>query len=298
MPPVDQTRTFEKRLSDFGAELGRFLDRVWRQRAGIDITSFARGTATIYGMYSGRAAQRAYAEAELKTFMDGLKGLAGRYAVCPQGCPVMSDKWSDALIKVYGHDLWCDFYHVLSTPNPAKAIRARVYVHAANPGASLEIMKVIVDQFGVNTGLWEAKTAGPGAVRLDTIVAYLYDDAARGDLVTQLKKTAASQASLFADSLPPLVKREGAGIGIADEPPEIEIFRGGGTQHSFGSFFSTLTWVALKNTPNVRQNTADGRHMLDNVLYSLRVLRVDPRNPQRFPEASTLEQWYLTSVAR
>jgi len=153
-------------------------------------------------------------------------------------------------------------------------------------------MAVIVAQFSSLAGLWEVKTCGPGAQRLDTIVAYLYDDASRDALVSLLKVTAASKPANFSDPLPPLVKSEATGIGSADEPPAIEIFKGGGTVHSYGSFFSTLIWVALKNTPQLGTPNADGRHMLDNLLYSLRVLRVDPRNPQRFPEASTLEQWY------
>ena len=50
-------------------------------------------------------------------------------------------------------------------------------------------------------------------------------------------------------------------------------------------------------TPNVKLPTADGRHMLDNMLYSLRLLQVDPRNPQRFPQASALEAWYRAHVS-
>ena len=36
--------------------------------------------------------------------------------------------------------------------------------------------------------------------------------------------------------------------------------------------------------------------MLDNLLYSLRTLKVDPGNPQRFPEAALLEAWYQAAV--
>ncbi len=117
-----------------------------------------------------------------------------------------------------------------------------------------------------------------------------------GSVKLGLKGTAHDHESWFSNSLPPLIRREGRGIGSADEPPEIEIFTGRGDRHSYGSFYSALIWVALKNTPNVGSRNADGRHMLDNLLFSLRVLRVDPRNPQHFPEASALEDWYRTSV--
>jgi hypothetical protein len=296
MPHVDQSQPFEKRLADFGPELGAFLGKVWKARAKIDLANFEEGMWDIYGMYSGSTSQAPFKLAVLKKFVAGLKKLAGKYAISPQSGVnggVNLSAFDDVAITVYAGDLWGDFFHVLASPAPAKDIRARVYVHASSPDASLEIMKVIVGQFGVkDSGLWEVKTCGPGAVRLDTIVAYLYDEASASKLVALLNETAAKKKAWFIDKLPPLVKNEGPGIGSADEPPELEIYKGQGDRHSFGSFFSTLCWIALKTTPNVLEKEADGRHLLDNMLYSLRLLEVDPAKPQRFPAAKKLAAWY------
>jgi hypothetical protein len=296
MAELDQSRPFAQRLNDFGPELGAFLGRVWQGRALISLTDFDLGTNAIYGLYSGNTANRAYNSAELGRFIKSLRNLARNFTVHVQSFDRPLSDFSDAMVRVNGRDLWDDFFHVLASPSPSRQIRNRVYVHAANAPASLQLMTAIVGQFGNNNGLWEVKTAGPGATRLDTIVAYHYDANSRDALVQMLIQLSQSHAGLFVDMLPPLVKRAGPGIGTADEPPAIEIFRNGGTRHSFGSFFSTLCWVALKNTPKVNTPAADGRHMLDNMLYSLRLLRVDPKNPQEFPEAGALEAWYQAQV--
>lgn len=296
MPPhIDQNRSFDERLKDFGPELGNFLARVWKARATIDTSQFDVGVDQIYEMYSGSSADRRFKMSKLDKFLRQLRLVAGSHTVYCQSLQT-SLNLSSKFIKVHRWTLWVEFFHVLSSPQPAQSIRTRVYIHATNPLASLEILQRIVGQFGLVAGLWEVKTCGPGSRRLDTIVAYLYDTASRDALISVLLNLAKTKADLFTDPLPPLVKREGVGIGSADEPPAIEVYEGGGDRHSFGSFFSTLAWVALKNTPELRTPKADGRHMLDNMLYSLRLLRVDPRNPQRFPQASALEQWYLTSV--
>src|SRR5262249_51414268 len=134
-----------------------------------------------------------------------------------------------------------------------------------NAAASIEVMKVIVAQFSSLSGFLQVKTCGPGSQRFDTIVAYLTNEVCRNALVQILIDTAKTKPALFTDSLPALVKREAVGIGSADEPPGIEIFNNGCKNYSFGSFFSTVIWIALKNTPQVLSPQADGRHMLDNV---------------------------------
>lgn len=291
--PIPQSRPFEQRLADFGPELGAFLARVWRRRNRINRRSFRRGMAQIYRLYSGVHPDRDYQEGELFSFIRGLRAAARGYLIKPQGFNNPLSDFGDDLIRIYGEDLWTDFFHVLSSPSPARAIRSRVYVHASCAGASVELMRVIVGQFGRNAGLWEAKTAGPGSLRLDTICCYLYDAASANALVGTLQRAAPGRV---ADPLPPLVRRVAAGIGVADEPPAIEIYRRGGDRHSFGSFFSSLCWIALKTTPRIGTADADGRHMLDNMQYSLRTLKVDPRNPQRFPEAAALEAWYRAAM--
>jgi hypothetical protein len=111
-----------------------------------------------------------------------------------------------------------------------------------------------------------------------------------------LKQAAKQHPDWFIDSLPPLVKREDKGIGSADNPPKIEIVKGK-DRHSFGSFYATLAWLALKTTPNLRVAAkAEPRHMLDNVLYCMRLLRISPNDPQQFPAKDAIESWYQTQL--
>ncbi len=293
MPPIDQFRPFQERLSDFGPELGSFIGRVWRERDHINLRDFNTGVGDIYALYSGVERAQRYNEKRLISFIRGLRTAARGYPIHSQHFGRALSEFNDAAILVNGLNFWTDFFHVLSSPSPAKTIRNRIYIHATNAAASIGLMGVIIGQFRTNRGLWEAKTAGPGSMRLDTIVCYLYDLESADALVQKLSITS---AAFFLDSLPPLVKRVARGIGVADEPPAIEIYKRGGARHSYGSFFSTLCWVALKTTPNIGTPNADGRHMLDNMLYSLRTLRVDPRNPQRFPDVGLLEAWYQAAL--
>jgi len=297
MPPhIDQNRSFQQRVNDFGPELGGLLSRVWSLRGSIDIANLDHGSRQIYRMYSGSSAKVPFSAPALLSFIAGLKALAGAHKIKCQELGVFLGDLGMAGIFIHRLDLWTDFFHVLATAKLGEHAQRRVYVHAANPAASLEIMAVIVGQFG-SLGLREVKTCGPGSLRLDSIVAYLNDNASRDALVSLLLNTAKAKPALFNEALPALVKREGTGIGSADEPPRMKLFEDEKkAKHSFGSFYSALIWVALKNTPELGKPNADGRHMLDNVLYSLRLLRVDPRNPQSFPEAGALEQWYRASV--
>ena len=286
---INQNRTFQQRLTDFSPELGAFLDQVWTARATIDLTDYDVGSDAIYGMYSGTTPDRPYNATKLGVFVDQLKSVAGRYDILCQELNKTLNLMSDAEISAYGHDLWIEFFHIFSLSKASPA-RYRLYVHATNWPAGIEIMKVIIGQYTSLDSLAEAKIVGPGSLRLDTIVAYLCDEGDRAKLMEVLVKTAKARPDLFADALPPLVKREALGIGTTDEPPKVEI-KAGRLRHSFGSFYSNLIWVALKSTPQVKSTNADGRHMLDNVLYSLRLLNVDPRNPTRFPDALALGAW-------
>jgi hypothetical protein len=89
-----------------------------------------------------------------------------------------------------------------------------------------------------------------------------------------------------------LVRREGKGVGSADEQPEIPFVDADHQEGSFGSFYAALVWLALKTTPNLRSADAEPRHFLDNVLYSLRLLQIDPKRPSVFPAKEALEAWY------
>lgn len=290
---INQNRTFQQRLCDFGPELGTFLERVWNARHAIDVSNYKTGSDQIYAMYSGRAPDRSYDLKRLMMFVDQLKRLAQPYSIRCQEYGKFLDGMPDSEISLAGRQLWIDFFHVASLAK-WRPERFRLYVHAANWAAGLEIMKVIVGQFGSaqGQGLTLAKTCGPGARRLDTVVAYSTDEASRTALIAVLLKSAKAFPGWFMDSLPPLTKRVGAGIGTSDEPPSgIEVIKDH-PRLSYGSLYAGLIWVALRETPNLTIDKADGRHLLDNVLYSLRLLRVDPLDPTRFPEADLLDQWY------
>jgi hypothetical protein len=43
-------------------------------------------------------------------------------------------------------------------------------------------------------------------------------------------------------------------------------------------------------------NKEEPRHFLDNVLYCLRLLQVDPAHPQDFPAKDAIETWYQNSL--
>jgi hypothetical protein len=304
MSHIDQTRGFEDRLKDFGPELGPFLKAVWEDRANLKNKSDRDARDRIYAMYSGNAQAVAFDEATLADFITRLRRLVKHSPGCEIHCQGMDpknlDDYDDIAIDIQGHDLWNTFFHVIDTQRASShnETTARVYVHAINWASGLEIMKRIVGEFGKNTGLWEVKTAGPGEKRLDTIVAYFYDSASRDALVQFLVDMEVRHPGWFAVGLPPLVKQRGKGIGSADEPPQIKLVRGGDRRHSFGSFYAAIFWLALKTTPNLLAPKEEPRHFLDNVLYSLRLLQVNPADPQQFPAKSVLEAWYKNAFVR
>jgi HopA1 effector protein family len=290
---INQNRTFHQRLSDFGPELSSFLEQVWNARRTIDVQNYKMGSDQIYSMYSGKAPDSSYDLARLMMFVAQLRKLAQPYSIKCQEYGKFLGGMPDCEISLAGRELWIDFFHVASLAK-WRPERFRLYVHAANWAAGLEIMKIIVGQFRSpqGQGLTLAKICGPGARRLDTVVAYSTDEASRIALIEALLKSAVVHPGWFIDSLPPLTKRVATGIGTTDEPPSgIEIIKDH-PRLSYGSLYSGLIWVALKETPNVTTDQADGRHLLDNVLYTLRLLRIDPLDPTRFPEADMLEQWY------
>jgi hypothetical protein len=301
LPTWSDPRTFDQRLREFGAQLGPFLREVWKQRLSINLNDAVAGPGKIYNLYAGSQTDDfTYNRDELERFLKGLVRIAGAYGVRPQ-TPEMRQYFvpfenvSDAVLKSHGQYLWDEFFHVSPRLRRYELVRSRVYLHTNGGHSSLEMMNRIVRQMGINEGLVSAKTVGPGSRRFDTIVCYLIGPNSAESLVKVLRK---NSRGLLRPELPPLVKPvAGArGIGRADEPPRLAIRDQPGqeanTRWSFGSFYSELIWMALRNTPGVRSDNADGRPMLDNMLYSLRLLGVDPKSPQGFPKAAALEQLY------
>ncbi len=287
--PINQNRSFNERLSDFGPELGPFLSSVWNDRANLNLQEANTGISQLYARYSGVENRVAYDDGEMDLFLKSLTHLAGTYKVSCQKARKYLTDIQDSDLPI----LWTDFFHVLAG-GEKKTNRFRVYAHASSWRASMEIMTAIVATYG-KLGISEVKTCGPGSLRLDTIVAYLYDEDSQTKLVGIVSNL---DPSYFTDSLPALVKRVGAGIGTADNPAKIAVIKERGTRFSFGSFYCTLIWLALKTTPNVIQPNAEARHFLDNLLFSMRALKIEPSNPQSFPAAAELEAWYKKSVAK
>lgn len=303
------TKTFEQRLGDLSKELGEFVAKVWKNRGDVNLESFPVGRNTIYSYYVGAAKNRPITFEELLSFVNELKKIAGKHQTVAQDTPnpktektLYLSELDERLTWMLAQKLWTEFFHVVAK-NAEKPTLARVYVHATDGKAALEIMKVCVAHFAKNPNMWEVKIAAPGAVRLDTIVAYFYDDESAQLLVNVLKELRKTKAALFAKDLPPLVKEVEPGIGTAGEPPkvEIEIYTGtaNGTRHSFGSFFSALCWLGLKTLPAPEKDKQpDGRHLIDSVLYSLRLLEIDPKKHDKFPAKEKLEAWYKQNASK
>jgi len=297
MPHINQNRSFEQRLTDFGPELGPFLRTVWSSRDSINLNNYRRGRSDIYRMYAGNAQVKPFDFLQLTLFINELRAIGrGNDSTCQGMTPRKLADYDYIETFIQAEDLWRAFFHVVHKRGGPSTM-ARAYVHANDWSSGLKIMKLIIGQFATNKGLWEVKTAGPGQMRLDTIVAYFYDRNSRDTIVQLLKETAQKQRGWFADSLPPLVKREERGIGSADNPPKIEI-TGGKAKHSFGSFYATICWLALKTVPNLQSPKAEPRHLLDNVLHILRLLKINPANPQQFPAKGELEAWYRNSIQK
>lgn len=294
MTTISQARSYQERLQDFGGGLGQFLGAVWNVRANVDVQNYENGCNYIYRMYIGNPQVGSLDFAELRAFISQLRQVGAGYKITCQGMnPHHLSDYSDALVSVHRDKLWKCFFHVCYSAGGG-AGRARAYVHASGWRAGLNILDFIVRQFGMMPDLYEAKIAGPGHTRLDTIVAYFYYRDTRDALVRMLIDEAGRHPGWFAEGLPTLVRREGRGIGSADEQPEIPLFDADHKEGSFGRFYAVLVWLALRNTPDLGTST-EPRHFLDNVLYSLRLLKINPKTPSMLPAKEDLEAWYAAN---
>jgi hypothetical protein len=309
MADQDPSRGFEQRLIDFGPELGPFLGTAWNNRGTVDLNSALWGVNTLYILYSGPdAAPVPYNKANMTSFANRVKGLAAGKSTWIQSVSYLKgfEDMNAATILVLGRALWRTFFHVSS--GGSTAVNKRVYVHCATMDAGLSLMTKAVGWMSSIQGFRSIKIAGPGSInRNDTIVAYVSDGPSQTALVQKFQDTAKTESGLFADGLPSLVKQVGRGIGTADEPPEMRILPKGKSNFSYGSFYATLIWLALKTTPGLggtpklpagptgasssttSGGEPDGRHFLDNMLYILRTLQIDPKNQDSFPARAQLE---------
>jgi hypothetical protein len=282
-------RSFDDRLRDFAPELASFLRQAWNQRSGV-----ASGAIDLYDLYTGDAASTKVSYEELKNFIKRLSAIHPPASIFVQDYPQYGDFTAlDTLtggeIKMHRHVLAQTFYHCMGARGSALH---RIYVHATGVRSGLDILQEVVGQFPRLPGICEAKIGGPAAIgRADTIVIYFSTQEASDELLAALKDLHKRLAGAFAPGVPALVKEVAPGIGTTSEPPKIEILPGGGSRHSFGSFYCDLISTAIKNVPNIQSATVDGRHMLDNLLWSLRLLGIEPRDHLAFPERDKLEAY-------
>jgi hypothetical protein len=312
---IDQSkdRDFRGRLTDFSDELRLFLEEVWMRKSLIDLDNHKEATNYIYCLYAGPGNYAPDADPlVLDEFTSRLMFIAGSNLVaCQDMEPKMLSEYTFGDIMRKRHKLWKTFYHVLNGANGGAGVTKRVYVHTANWKSSLEVIKLFVGQFAKLPGLKEVKTAGPGASRYDSILAYVDDTESRTAIVSMLKEDAQRNPQRYADGVPLLAKKEERGIGTADEPPKMRVVSGGDERHSYGSFFADLIWLALRSTlrPSAAERgwqelqgalnkcvPVDPRHFLDYMLYNLRLLRIDPKNPSEIPDKGTLESWYRANA--
>lgn len=292
MCPIDQRpqRTFEERLADFSPELNRFIRVAWSNRMAIDLQHATQGADQLYHLYRGHIGGRQLDRQALQLFLDRMVNLAaGRHTFVQGGGEVTSlDDLADPDVLVSHRKLWKAFYHVGQGHGATK----RVYVHATDMAAGLRLMEAAAGWLDEIPGFLKIKICGPGAIdRNDTIVAYLDDQWAQAELVRRFEAMLRQVPGLVADRLPPTVRRVGVGLGIADEPPEFHVYNADKGKHSFGEFYASILWLALSTTPDCKLPTADGRHLLDNVLYVLRSLGVNPQVPHEFPDRERLVEF-------
>lgn len=297
---IDQRaqRSFESRFADFSPELSRFLRQAWNRRTAVDYIDPARGIEALYQLYSGPTGFRAFDEQELLGYVQRVMAIgAGRHTHLQGTWPwVPFDHIIDhGQWQLSRHFLWITFYWI---GDPLSATK-RVYIHALHAHAALTLLAACADWLDEIPGFLAIKVTGPGDMnRADTLVAYLYDDGAQAQLVERLRALVQRQAGLVGDPLPPVVRRVDRGLGVADEPPEFRVFEADDAAHSFGEAYAAIVWQALSNTPAVVLPMADGRHFLDNVLYTLRSLGVDPQRPHEFPDRERLKAFEDSLNAR
>jgi hypothetical protein len=282
-------KTFDQRLDDFSPELAAFLREAWVQRIAV-----AGGKKDLYDIYTGEASAQKVRFEELTGFLSRMKAIHRAGSIDVQDFPRAREftplsELSDSQIKLHRHALARRFYHCMNAPGSAFS---RIYVHARNLQAGLDILQEVVGYFPRMPGIKEAKIVGPALIdRADTIVIYFQTQQASDELFAKLLELQKRFPGAFTAGVPALVKEVAPGVGTSNEPPKFEILPGGGTLHSFGTFYCDLIFTALQQTPNVHSAIADGRHMLDNLLWSLRMLGIDPKDHLAFPQRAKLEAY-------
>lgn len=159
----------------------------------------------------------------------------------------------------------------------AVSAQKRVYIHVAEPLAKcgIDVLKVLVPKLGRVAGFQKVKMFGPktGRGRNDSIVAYCVDSASQKEIA---RTAAALSRTLFQPDVPRWVKCVAPGIGVADEPPSVEVFPGDTNQQSFGKFLSKLIWCAWEHN-----ELGTDVEFLRLVLIAFETAKMNPLKPHK-----------------
>jgi hypothetical protein len=208
--------------------------------------------------------------------------------------------------RYWAAEAWDAFYHFMA-PNPCD-VRRRVYVHAKNTQSGLVILQTVVNALHTprGQGVHEAKIAGPGAQRLDTVIVYCRDDHTAEAMLALLRGV---DAGHFRRGVPAGTREVSNGVSVADQPSPLEVwetFQSGRLQAieavSFGDFYAKVIHMALgypdPRLPDAHQpKEADSLQALEeNVKAALTVCGVDPETPHEIARSDAQLRGLLASA--
>ena len=161
----------------------------------------------------------------------------------------------------------------------------RVYIHLANPCAApgIAVLKALVPKLKTVPGFDKVKMFGPsqGEDRNDNIVVYCSTAAAQKEIASIAK---ALPPNLLQADIPRWVKQVAPGIGVADEPPGVELFHGDSSKQSFGKFLSKLIYLAW--THNKSKTDFE---FLSLVRIAMETAGMDPLKPHKHSRKAEVE---------
>jgi hypothetical protein len=165
----------------------------------------------------------------------------------------------------------------------------RVYVHLAHPISTtgVVVLKTLVPLLNKLDGFQKVKMFGPvqGRNRNDSIVAYCSTAQAQTGVA---QAVVALGRGCVQEDLPNFVHRLGPGVGIADEPPQVQVFEKDEKRQSFGKFLSKLILEAWKSY-NQKAKTSE-QDFLHLVEVALKTAKINPDAPHEHPDSKTLER--------
>ena len=222
------------------AELARFLDLVWSNRARIALSGPGTG-GKLYGLYARRPnAQLPATAAQVLPFLKRLAPLCQQPIAQPYGIQgfdlgieisdcieCIEDAESEGNMDDEGiqgllWDLGYTFYHLPITSNSPAG--ARIYLNVT-VAFSVDVMTFVLDLVARFPDALKAKLAGPCNVRADRIVIWVTSLERIDAILAALAEYQQMHRAFFMDGIPRLCKQvmlagrgKLRGVGIASEP--------------------------------------------------------------------------------